>query len=267
MINDYEKTAADFLELSSEQRLSIIFRLLEKKSNISTMSKELESTMPEVYRNFERLVKAGLICKDSDGYYSLTTYGKAVCSHIPSLSFLSYNKKYFKDHDFGDLPQKYIQRIGALKSGKFVKGFTKVLECWRDICENADQYIYDILYEEPLELVEPIASKAKNGVKINSIFSDSTIIPRERKKIVEKYDIKKLIENGSIQRRIKNDTKVVVILNEKEACVIFPTIDGETDMSSTFYSNKPLFHEWCLDYFRDCWDNSRAFHESKILEK
>ena len=267
MLNDYERTASDFLELSSEQRLSIIFRLLEKKTNVSTMAKELESTMPEVYRNFERLVKAELIHKDSDGYYSLTTYGKAVCTHLPSLSFLSNNKKYFKDHDFGDLPKKFIQRIGALESGQYYKGFTKVLECWKDICENSSEYIYDVLYEEPLELLEPIVHKAKNGVKINSIFSESTIIPRERKKIVEKPDIKKLIESGAIQRRIKNDAKVVVILSEKEACVMFPKSDGETDMSSTFYSKEQLFHEWCLDYFKHCWDNSSIFHESKISEK
>ena len=65
---------------------------------------------------------------------------------------------------------------------------------------------------------------------------------------------------------MKKDVKIVVVLNEKEACVMFPTIDGEADMSEMFYSNDTLFHEWCLDYFRYCWYGSDVFQESKLKE-
>jgi hypothetical protein len=37
-------------------------------------------------------------------------------------------------------------------------------------------------------------------------------------------------------------------------------------MNSVFYSEDPLFHEWCLDYFRYRWYNSKSFDESKLLE-
>ena len=162
--------AGEFLELSSEQRLSIVLRLQQSRSKVSVIAKELGATMPEVFRNFERLAKADIISKDADGYYSLTTYGRTICSQIPSLLFVSGNKKYFKTHDFGDIPQKFIQRIGALLPGQHYKGFTRVLEQWRHICENSEKYIYDILSEEPPDLMEPIISKAKGGIKINSIF-------------------------------------------------------------------------------------------------
>jgi len=56
---DSEKIAENFLELSSEQRLKIIFRLMKKKSNISSMAKELDATSPEVHRNFTRMLKVG----------------------------------------------------------------------------------------------------------------------------------------------------------------------------------------------------------------
>ena len=63
---------------------------------------------------------------------------------------------------------------------------------------------------------------------------------------------------------------VAVILNESQATVMFPTLKGEptADMNSVFCSNKqdPLFHEWCLDYFRYCWYTSKTFDESKLLE-
>src|SRR5690348_10311943 len=161
MIYDYEKIADDFLELASQQRLGILLKLLDKKSKVSIIAKDLDATVPEVYRNFERLVKSNLIVKESDGDYSITTYGKIICDQIPSLSFLSQNKKYFTDHGFGDLPQKFLQRVGALADGQHVKGFVKVLEQWKNIYKNSDEYIYNILFEVPYDsdLLELLVKK------------------------------------------------------------------------------------------------------------
>ena len=261
---DSSSAAGEFLELSSEQRLAIVLKLQKSKSKISVIAKELEATMPEVFRNFERLAKADIISKDADGYYSLTTYGRTICGQIPSLLFVSGKKKYFKTHDFGNMPQKFIQRIGALATGQHYKGFTRVLEQWKHICENSEKYIYDILSEEPPDLMEPIISKAKQGIKINSIFSESTVIPKDRQEMIERLGVKKLVSDGTIERRISGQVSVVVVLNEKEACVMFPKTDGETDMSETFYSDDPMFHEWCLDYFRYCWNGAGPFSESKL---
>ena len=263
---DYEKIADDFLELASQQRLGILLRLLDKKSKVSVIAKDLDATVPEVYRNFERLVKANLIVKDADGAYNITTYGKTICGQIPSLAFLSQNKKYFRDHDFGDLPQKFIERIGPLDKGQHIKGFVKVLEQWKNIYKNSDDYIYNILFEVPYDsdLLEPLVKNVNKGVKVNSIFSESAIIPKERKQVLEKLGFKKLIEQGLIERKMRNNVQVAVILNEKEACVTLPKFGGELDMSEMFYSDDSAFHEWCLDYFKYCWDNSSVFQESKL---
>ena len=52
-----------------------------------------------------------------------------------------------------------------------------------------------------------------------------------------------------IQRKMTKDVQTVLVMNEKEACIMFPTIDGETVISEMFYSEDLMFHEWCLDYF------------------
>ena len=38
------------------------------------------------------------------------------------------------------------------------------------------------------------------------------------------------------------------------------------DLNTMFYSEDPLFHEWCLDYFRYKWYGSDIFDESKVKE-
>jgi len=267
MKDGYEKTASDFLELASEQRLAILLKLFNQKSRVSTLAKELGATVPEVFRNFERLVKADLIAKESDGNYSITMFGKIMCAQVPSIRFLSNNKKYFKNHDFGDVPGKFLQRIGSLEQGTHVKGFVKVLEKWREIYDDSDDYIYNVLFEVPYtsDLIEPLAKKVCGGVKLRSVLSESAIMPKDRKQIFDKLGFKKLIEEGKVERKMKEDVKTVVILNEKQGLVMFPTVSGEPDMSEGFFGQDETFHEWCLDYFRYCWEKSGPFREIKLV--
>jgi predicted transcriptional regulator len=266
MKTDYENSAKEFLEIASEQRLAILLKLNESKSTISVLAKEFEATVPEVYRNFERLVKADLIMKNSDGDYSITTYGKIVCGQISAIRFISENKKYFKNHDFGDVPQKFLQRIGSLERGKQIKGYVKVMEKWQEIYKNANEYICNILYEVPYtaDLMEPLIRKVESGVKLHSILSESAIIPKDRKQMLEKLGIKKLIEKGLVERKMTDDVSVVIILNEKEGCIMFPSKTGEVDLSEGFYGDELSFQEWCADYFDYCWTNAKPFQESKM---
>jgi predicted transcriptional regulator len=180
--------------------------------------------------------------------------------------FLSENKKYFEKHNFSDLPLKFVQRIGALEKGKHLKGFVKVQEQLKEIYQNADKYVYSIITEEPMELIELAAKKAKKGINLNCILSHNTIVPRGRKELLKKLRYSKLVADGQIKRKMFDRVKTLVVLNENESCVMFPTNDGEVDMSQLFYSNDRNFHEWCLDYFRYCWFGSDMFQENKIKE-
>lgn len=230
------------------------------------MAKDLGATVQEVHRNFARLEDGGFITKDMDGYYSLTTYGKTICSQMPSIIFLSQNRKYFEDHNFGNIPSKFIMRIGQLANSTHIKSVVKMLEQWKSIYKNADKYIYEILTEIPLDIIEPKVKRIEKGVKFNYILSESAIIPKGRKKLLQKLNYDKLIEKGLVERKMQKNVQVLVVLNEKEACVSFPNIEGEPEMTEMFYSTDPMFHEWCLDYFRYTWYESEIFQENKLRE-
>ncbi len=151
----YEKVSENFLELASLQRLNILFKLLERnRKRIEPLAKELDATKQEVHRNLMRLEQSGLITKDKASKYCLTTFGRTMCAEIPSILFLSQHRDYFSDHDFGDIPVKFVMRAGQLATGSHVKGITKTLEKWKSVYKNADKYIYEILSEIPAELFE-----------------------------------------------------------------------------------------------------------------
>lgn len=263
MIEIDDSLMDDILEISSEQRMLILSHLSDKKLKLSELAKKIDTTSPEVHRNLERLTNANLIKKDNDGLYMLSTYGETFLTVIPTISFMSKNKKYFTNHTFGNLPTKFIQRIGSLSNSHIITGVSNVLETWKDIFGNSKDYIYGILYEEPLYLIEPIINKAKEGIKIQSIFSDLAIVPKGRKELLEKLEFNNILEQGCVERKIRKDVQIVVVMNEKESSVMFPTKEG-VDMSNMFFSDDPNFHEWCLDYFRFCWYGSEIFSERKF---
>ena len=258
--------AGEFLEVSSEQRLGIMEILHNKKSNLSSLAKQLDATAAEVHRNLGRLKEAGLIEKDGDGNYSLTMYGKIIYMQIPAFKFMIKNKKYFETHDFADTSIKFMQRIGALAMSEQITGYSKIAECWEEIYKNADKYIFNILidvqYNE--KILEILQNKLANKVNIQSIFSEKAIIPSKRQELLTRYDFSKHVKGELLKRKMSKESKIALIMNEKEAGICLPTINGETDMSKMFYGKDELFHEWCRDFFVEEWSKSSAFQESKI---
>ena len=265
-ITAYADTEKTFFELASEQRLAIIFRLNEKSAKISQLAKDLDITMQEAHRNVTRLQEAGLIEKDPEGIFSLTTFGNTITKQIPTFNYLSKHKEYFSEHILGELPIKFIMRLGALDKCEFVKGVVAILERWKDIYREAEEYIYEIVPQVPIDLIEPAVSRVKQGVKYSYVLPKDVIIPKGRKDLLKKLGHNELLNKGAIERRMVESVKVAVILNEKQAAVLFPTQKGETDMNMIFYSIDRVFHEWCLDYFRYRWYGSDIFDESKLTE-
>lgn len=270
--SSFISTSTIFFELASEQRLSILFRLSKRSSKLAQLAKDLDVTMQEVHRNLNRLQDSGLIRKDANGQFFLTTFGTTILQQIPTMNFLSTNKEYFSDHYLGDIPMKFVHRIGALDNSEYIEGLVAVLERWKQIYNSAREYIYGMLPQIPLELIETLLAILKHGgIKFNYILSQQTVVPKKRTDLLKDAGFQDLLKKGSVERRMVDKMPVAVILNEKEATVMFPTLKrGQpvADLNSIFYSGKDNlpFHEWCLDYFRYSWYGAKTFDESKLLE-
>jgi predicted transcriptional regulator len=262
-----------FVELASSQRLSIIFMISCQRLKLSTLAKSLNLTMQEVHRNTNRLLGSGLIEKNSEGVFFLTTFGNAITRQLSIFDFLSSNKSYFSDHKIGNIPMKFVQRIGALNGGRLISGIVPIIETWKRLYDESSEYIYGILPQIPLELIQAVIPKVKNeGVKFNYILPKNAMVPKIRNGLQKSSGYAELLKQGIIERKMIDKIEVALVLNEKQATVMFPTLKGEADMNHMFSSNDAksnnggLFHEWCVDFFRYCWHNSNSFDERKLIE-
>lgn len=264
MHQNLEDYAKYFLEVSSEQRLKIIQLLAEKEHRLSEIAKIIDATKPEVHRNLERLEKSGLIAKNTEGNFVLTTLGQMILGLAPNFAFVIDNKKYFVDHPIDSLPKKFVSRFGELFESKLLTSYVDVLEYWKKIYENSEQYIYNILYDVPYfdDFVNPIESKLSSGVKMKSIFYEKATVSDSRSDTIKK--LKKHLDNGNIQRMMTKKISAAVILNEKQSCLIFPNVDNKLDAGYAFVGDNPEFHQWCYDYFNYSWYNAQPFMERKL---
>lgn len=266
MGTDIESIAEEFLQAASSLRLGVLLHLKEKNDNLSSLTKILDVTASEMHRNLKRLSDDNLILKNNEGKYDLTSYGKMVCTMVPSWEFMMNNSEYFTKHDFGILPQMFLQSIGSLNNSKHIKGFVNVQDIWKKIYSNSDEYLHNILFEVSYdaEILSIITSQLKKGVNISSIFLEDAILPESRKKATGNKDILSAIQEQILVRRTIKDISTLVVLNEKEAFVMFPKSDGEIDVSEGFYSDDENFHHWCMEYFDYCMNSSGSFFEQRL---
>ena len=270
----FENTARTFFELGSAQRIAILYRIEEEKCNLARLAKDLGCSMPEVRRNIIRLTNSGIVDRESNGTFFLTTFGKTVLEQIPTLDFLSGNKDYFSDHTLSALPLKFIKRIGSLSDSKLISGLVSVDERLNDIYRKSQEYVYAMIPEVPIDLIESIVARLKKIENKHFSFSyilptDATV-PKRRKQLLDGLGFDELLKKGTVERKMVNSLLIGVVLNDEQACVMFPRIQRnnkiEIDMNSMFYGEDPGFHEWCLDYYRYVWHNARSFDEKRLVE-
>jgi predicted transcriptional regulator len=254
----FEDTARIFFELGSTQRIAILYKIAGVKCNLARLSKDLGCTMPEIRRNIIRLTNSGLVDRESNGTFFLTTFGKTILDQIPTLDFLSRNKDYFSDHTFSALPSKFMRRIGSLCNSQLISGLVSVDERLNDIYDRSKEYVYAMIPEVPIDLIESIVARLKKVENKNFRFSyilhTHAMVPKRRKQLLEALGFDELLKNGTVERKMVNSLLIGVVLNNEQACVMFPRIQKnnkiQIDMNSMFYGDDPDFHEWCLDYYR-----------------
>ncbi len=253
-----------FFELAGDLRLAMLAKLGKKGYRLSQLAAELDATMQEAHRNMTRLIESGLVSKGREGELVLTAYGRIVVSLIPSYDFLYKNSEFFADHSLGDLPLKFVQRLGAFRECETVRGVMAILQRWKSLYSDSGEFIKEIMAQVPLDLIETISSRVEKGVKFSYIFAANAVVPRGRTQLLQKVGWRNLISRGLVERRMLSDVKVMAIFNEKQGCVMFPNQKGEPDLNVMFYGETQEFLEWCSDFFDYQWKIAGPFDEGKL---
>jgi hypothetical protein len=161
-----------------------------------------------------------------------------------------------------------------LSNSQLISGLVSVDERLNDIYDRSKEYVYAMIPEVPIDLIESIVARLKKvenkNFRFNYILHTHAMVPKRRKQLLEALGFDELLKNGTVERKMVNSLLIGVVLNNEQACVMFPRIQKnnkiQIDMNSMFYGDDPDFHEWCLDYYRYIWHNARSFDEKGLVE-
>ncbi|HET7643743.1 MAG TPA: hypothetical protein VFK40_09565 [Nitrososphaeraceae archaeon] len=265
-----------FFILGNEYRLKIIDALFNRKRlTMTKLAIELGTELSTIQNYVEYLLQNEIIEKDQKGNYKLTNLTELLITQIPSFTFLINNQEYFKEHDFGDLPIHFINRISDLSNSTIVRGYPLIHEKICEMYENCTEYIFNVLHEVyySKDILDLLESKLKKDDRFvtKTIFSQYPIIPKGYKKIIKDYNFSHYKLNNQIQQKAINEVKVSLILTDKESILIFPRIEKlAADTTTILYSNDKNFHKWSFDYFIELWNIAHDFDlniYSKSLEE
>ncbi|MFL6309772.1 MAG: helix-turn-helix transcriptional regulator [Nitrososphaera sp.] len=262
----FEKTEKTLFGLANADRLLILSQLQEGRYTLSGLSRQLGIVVQEIHRNINRLVEAGLVKKESGNSYSLTTLGSTTLMQLASIKFLADNSKYFSEHSLGELPAKYIQRVGALFDSTFLDNPVAVFEYQKDLIDNTEEHLDVVLPQMPSYLIEYVqVLLSKRRVKLRYLLPLNAVMPKKRHTAAAHPQFHQLLQEGTIQRRMVKTITSGVMINEKQALLMFSNPKGEVDMSNCFCSKSEQFHEWCAGYFEYIWKKQSRTFDSKML--
>jgi predicted transcriptional regulator len=245
-----------FMQLASETRLSILASVHKKPAKLSSLSRDLNITVQDVYRNLNRLMEEGLV-RRLDGVFYLTEYGIVVMKHIDGFLVMKKHREFFKEHRIaGVIPDKFLQRIGSLQNCKVVNTVTAVLQKLKEVESSAAKSLKLMVSQAWPEEGEIMIDKAGSGVEISVIVGHNTIFPKNVAENIAPR-VEKLASKGTIKGKMVEQLNMdIYIADNARAAVMFPNAKGEVDMNTMFVGEDPIFCEWCSDYFDYIWQRS-----------
>ncbi|MGC2574936.1 MAG: hypothetical protein WA364_25775, partial [Candidatus Nitrosopolaris sp.] len=170
-------------DISSSDRLTLLFAIRKENLRLTQLAEKISATIQETSRHLGRLTDAKLIEKNSDGFYSVTSYGRLVLILLSPYNFLSKNKDYFLSHDMSFLPQEFVERIGELSVYEYSVNVSSVLRHIENVVNSANEYIW--LMADQAVITGPSIYQAigNRDVSVNIIIPKSSLTSEEYQQI------------------------------------------------------------------------------------
>lgn len=239
-----EDTAELLFGLASVDRLTLLTAISERKERLTALSKLINASAQECSRHLARLSGSGLITKDSEGLYEMTTLGKALLKLITGMRFLLTHKDYFLSHDLTFLPEAFVERIGELSGGTRVNHVSSVLELIKSTISGGREYVW-LISDQPIVVGGPVGT---------GFFSRDVPV----RLIGEKGANHKILEETRSALRKAEvitlpEVRIAMAINESSAGICFPGPNGKIDFGAGFVGKSEEFRGWCTDLFGYYW--------------
>ena len=251
-----ENFSSLLFELSSDDRLDILFLLQKTPLKLSHVSKKLDFTVQETSRNITRLSEAKLIRKDVNGLYYLTPYGEESLNLLSGFRFLFNSRDYFTTHTLDKMPEILRASLGVLNRSELVSDVMVSFHNIENMITKADEFVW-ILTDQVLASTIPYLIQAiERGTQFRLIMPRDYKPPADIRKLVDSPIFERASRSRKLENRFLEEIDVFLCLSEKEvAALAFPTLKGRFDYTGFKAKNTPVV-EWSRTVFAYYWNKA-----------
>ncbi len=245
-------------ELSSIDRLDILFLLKETPLRLSHISSKLDFTVQATSRNITRLSDAKLIIKDVDGAFHLTSYGEEVLNLLSGFRFLFKNRKYLKNHTFTELPERFRASLGILDSCEFVNDVMVAFHNIENMIAKAEKFVW-ILTDQVLASTIPYLTQAiERGTEFKLLMPRDYLPSKDVRELVSTPVFERASRAKKLESRFLSKIDVFLCLSEKEvAALAFPNLNGRLDYLGFRADNESVV-EWSKALYAHYWEKATS---------
>ena len=254
-------------EMSNENRHHIMLLLREKAMRLTSISKELDLTSPEISRHVSRLSDTCLVTKDVEGFFSLTPLGSMVLTMLKEFEFASRHTEYFASHLHDGLPAQYIKRIGDLAESTFIDNIPGFFRQIERVITEAEEYVWLLVDQFPLNHLSLIVEAIERGVRFRIVEPRNRVIAPdldamapEESRALQRANLTPLVE-----QRMLDEVNVYMYVSERSCVKAFPTLRGENEYKG-FTSSDEASHKWCRELFLHHWDRAEQRTPAPTVE-
>ena len=243
-------------ELSSLDRLDILFLLKKTPLKLSHVSKKLDFTVQETSRNITRLSEAKMISKDVDGLYYLTPYGEESLNLLSGFRFLFNNSDYFTAHTLDKVPEMFRASLGVLDRCESVSDVMVSFHNIENMIAEANEFVW-ILTDQILASTIPYLIQAiERGTQFRLMMPRDYKPSSDIRKLVDSPIFERASRSRKLENRFLDAIDVFLCLSEKQvAALAFPTLKGGFDYAGFRAKNESVV-EWSKILFTYYWNKA-----------
>ena len=245
-------------ELSSPDRLDILFLLKKNPLKLSHISNKLDFTVQETSRNVTRLNEAKLITKDVTGAFHLTPYGVEVLNLLSGFRFLFKNSEYLTTHALSELPERFRASLGILDNCEFVNDVMVTFHNIENMIARAEKFVW-ILTDQILASTLPYLTQAiEGGVEFRLLMPKNYMPSKDVRELVSNPIFKRASRTKKLENRFLDKIAVFLCLSEKKvAALAFPNLDGRLDYIG-FRAENEMVVEWSKALYTYYWEQATS---------
>jgi predicted transcriptional regulator len=243
-------------ELSSTDRLDILFLLKNTPLKLSHVSSKLDFTVQETSRNITRLSEAKLIIKKVDGTFHLTPYGEEVLNLLSGFKFLFKNNNYFAAHTLDKLPEPFRAGVGVLDRCEFINDVMISFHSIENMIDEATAFVWILTDQVLASTIPHLIQAIERGTEFRLLMPRTYVPSEDMRKMVDNPVFERASRNRKLENRFLEAIDVFLCLSEKEvAALAFPTLKGGFDYIGFKAENEAVV-EWSKVLFTYYWNKA-----------